>query len=125
MPHYNNEQMNALIDNCLKVEEPRDICRYWEFDKEGISVFDKDEMKQQFTHLKNLGTIKIEDYNNQMIKRNGRKFYVLVVQHIDEDKNRTCPMSLLGYGFMVDGFPYWFNNKKDRDNAIKIFKGEM
>ena len=123
MSLYNNEQMNALIDDCMKTEEPRDICRFWKFSEEGIAVFDKDEIKQQFTHFKNLGTMKIEDYNNQMIKRNGRKFYVLVVQHTDEDKNPNCPMSLLGYGFMVSGFPYWFDKKKDRDNAIKIFKG--
>ena len=125
MPHYQNEQMNAFIDDMMKTEEPRDICRFWNFTQEGIAVLDKDEMKQQFTHFKNLGTMKIEDYNNQMIKRNGRKFYVLVVQHTDEEKNRTCPMSLLGYGFMVDGFPYWFDKKKDRDNAVKIFKGEI
>ena len=124
MSIYNNEQMNALIDECMKIEEPRNICRCWNFNEEGIAGFDKDEMKQQFTHYKNLGFVKIEDYNNQIVKRNGRKFYVLVVQHQDEDKNPNCPMSLLGYGFMVSGFPYWFDNKKDRDNAVKIFRGD-
>jgi len=122
MPHYHNEQMNDFIDECMKTEETRDICRFWDFNNQSICVFDKDEMKQQFTHFKNLGTMQIEDYNNKMIKRNGKKFYVLVVQHKDDDENPTCPMSLLGYGFMVSGFPYWFNTKKDRDNAIKIFK---
>tara|TARA_R110002020_G_scaffold109601_2_gene253556 strand:- start:722 stop:1102 length:381 start_codon:yes stop_codon:yes gene_type:complete len=123
--HYIKEQINELIDNCMKNEEPTDICRFWYFADEGISVLDKDEMKEQFIDYKNKGTLKIEDFNNQMIKRNGRKFYVLVVQHKDEDKNPNCPMSLLGYGFMVSGFPYWFDKKKDRDNAVKIFKGEM
>ena len=121
---YNNERMNALIDDCMKREEQQDICRFWSFMEEGIAVFNKDELKQQFTDFKNIGTMKIEDYNNKMIKRNGRKFYVLVVQHTDEDKNPTCPMSLLGYGFMVSGFPYWFDNKKDRDNAVKIFNSK-
>ena len=121
MSYYQNEQMNALIDDCLKKEEPQDICRFWNFREEGIGLMDKDEMKQQFTHFKKVG-MKIEDYNNQMVKRNGRKFYTLVVQHTDDDKNLNCPMSLLGYGFMVSGFPYYFDKKKDRDNAIKIFK---
>ena len=125
MTCYHNEQMNALIDKCMKTEEPQDICRFWHFAREGICVFDKDEMKQQFTDYKNRGFFKIEDCNNQMIKRNGRKFYVLVVQHTDEDKNPMCPMSLLGYGFMASGFPYYFDKKKDRDNAVKIFKGEI
>ena len=124
MPHYHNEQMNAFIDECMKTEQTRDICRFWNFSNECICVFDKDEMKQQFTHFKNLGTMQIKDYNNKMIKRNGKKFYVLVVQHKDDDENPICPMSLLGYGFMVSGFPYWFDKKKDRDNAVKIFRGD-
>ncbi len=124
MTHYHNKTMNALIDECMKEEEPRDICRFWYFKDESISVFDKDEMKAQFTQFKNAGYMKIEDFNNMMIKRNGRKFYVLVVQNKNMEKNPTCPMSSLGYGFMVSGFPYWFNTKKDRDDAVKIFKGE-
>tara|TARA_R110000803_G_scaffold195541_1_gene258775 strand:- start:43 stop:372 length:330 start_codon:yes stop_codon:yes gene_type:complete len=106
----------------MKTEDATDICRFWNFANEGIAVFDKDELKEQFTRYKNVGNVKIEDYNNLLIKRNGRKFYVLVVQHTDDEKNPTCPMSLLGYGLMVSGFPYWFDKKKNRDNAIKIFK---
>jgi len=122
MACYNNEKMNALIDECMKKETPRDICRFWYFKEESIRVFDKDEMKEQFIRYKNLGIIKIEDFNNMMIKRNGRKFYVLVVQNQNMEKNPNCPMSMLGYGLMVSGYPYWFNTKKDRDNAVKIFK---
>lgn len=124
MSHYYNEAMNKLIDECMKKDEPTDICRFWYFPKEGIAVFNKEEVKEQFTQYKNVGYMKIQDYNNKTVKRNGRKFYVLVVQHKDEDKNQTCPMSLLGYGFMVSGFPYWFNTKKDRDMAVKIFRGD-
>ena len=123
MNYYNGNQMNALIDDCMKREEQQDICRFWNFYAKGIAVFNKDELKQQLIDFKKVG-MKIEDCNNQMIKRNGRKCYVLVVQHPDEDKNPNCPMSLLGYGFMVSGFPYWFDKKKDRDNAVKIFKGD-
>jgi len=122
MACYNNEKMNALIDECMKKETPRDICRFWHFKDDSIRVFDKDEMKEQFIRYKNLGIIKIEDFNNMMIKRNGRKFYVLVVQNQNMEKNPNCPMSMLGYGLMVSGYPYWFNTKKDRDNAVKIFK---
>jgi len=122
MTYYENEKINDLIDVCLKKEEPTDICRYWYFWGEGIKVLNKKELTIQMTMFKNRKKYKIEDYNNRMIKRNGRKFYMLVIQYIDEDKEMNmCPMSLLGYGVMVDGFPYWFNTKKDRDYAIKIF----
>ena len=124
MFYYTTEKMNAFVDDMMKTEEPTDICRFWRFADEGIAVLNKDEVKEQFTHYKNLGTMKIEDYNNKMIKRNGRKFYVLVVQHTDEDKNPNCYMSLLAYGLMVSGFPYWFDKKKDRDMAVKIFRGD-
>jgi hypothetical protein len=57
-----------------------------------------------------------------MIERNGRKFYVVVVQAYDDDINHICPMSVLGFGYMVSGFPYWFDKEEDRDKAIDIFK---
>jgi len=122
MPIYANEEMNKLIDNCLKTEEPTDICRFWHYGSEGISVLNKEELREQFTQYKKTKKLKIENYNNKMIKRNGRKFYVLVVQWIDKDKETPhCPMSMLGYGFLVGGYPYWFNTKKDRNYAIDVF----
>ena len=124
MSIHESININQYIDDAMKTEEPTDICRFYHKQFNKIAVFNKKELQQQFTDFRNTGMMKIEDYNNQTIKRNGRKFYVLVVQHNDEEKDTICPMSLLGYGFMVSGFPYWFDNKKDRDNAIKIFRGD-
>ena len=58
---YTNEKMNAFIDDMLKTEEPTDICRFWKFADTGIAVLNKDEVKAQFTHYKQLSKMKIED----------------------------------------------------------------
>ena len=124
MSIHESININQYIDDAMKTEEPTDICRFYHKQFNKIAVLNKQELQQQFTDFRNTGMMKIEDYNNQTIKRNKRKFYVLVVQHIDEEKDSICPMSLLGYGFMVSGFPYYFDSKKDRDFAISIFKNE-
>jgi hypothetical protein len=126
MAVYESGRMNKLIDYCLKTEKHTDICRFYNiyFNKINV-VCNKQQLEKHFTNMRNVGCMKIEDYNNQTITRNKREYYVLVVQHIDMDKNSICPMSLLGFGFMVAwGTPYYFDTKEDRDFAIRIFKGE-
>ena len=125
MPHYDNDNMNKLIDECLKKDLKTDVCRTWVKAMEGICAVDKKTINRYMDHYKNLGIVKIEDFNNEMVERNGRKFYSLVGQSVIEEHNSTCPMSLLGYGFMVDALQvFWFDKEKDRDMAFKRFKGE-
>ena len=76
----------------------------------------KCEMKRMRKDFKN-GTLKMRDCNNRTYKNQFGTWHSMIIQTTDEDKCPEQPLSLLGFGTMVSGLPYYFKNKRDRDTA--------
>tara|TARA_R110000751_G_scaffold127379_1_gene229464 strand:+ start:305 stop:688 length:384 start_codon:yes stop_codon:yes gene_type:complete len=75
----------------------------------------KEEMKRMRKDFKN-GILEMIPGNNKTFQNQGT-WHQMVVQTTDPDKCPNQPLSTLGFGYLVSGLPYYFKNKRDRDQA--------
>ena len=120
-------------------ENTNDKFAYFMGDKQGAKIFtfhkrlnewswiDENVYKQQFKiykkQIKNKDII-IDIENNNEHTLNGKIWYSLCIQRWDKEANdyaemTLCKGSIEVFGYMISGYVYYFQNKKDRDNAFK------
>jgi len=118
-------------------DDTNDKFAYFMGGKEGAKVFtyhkrlanwswlDDDCYKEQFKQYKKLikeKKIVIDKENNNEHMLNGKKWYSLCIQKWNEeiddyDEMTLCKGSIEVFGYMISGYVYYFQSKKDRDNA--------
>ena len=76
----------------------------------------RDQMKS-WRRQKKEGTLEIKTGNNREFMINGKMWYILVVQDVDEEINRIDPLGF-GVGFLVPGMVYWFSSEVNRDTVV-------
>ena len=76
----------------------------------------KAEMKRMRKDFKN-GTLTMLEGNNRTYKNQFGTWHSMIVQTAEDEKCPHQPLSLLAFGTMVCGLPYYFKNKRDRDLA--------
>jgi len=115
-----------------------DIGFTWVVKANHISLVNWTEMAEQVNQwkdLKNGGVreVRAYDYNNKEFVVEGKKWYVLIVQHytndeMEDEANIMCPVSLMLFGTMVSGMTYAFEEASVRDeffDAINDKKGGL
>lgn len=137
---YTGELPKSNIDyyeNGSKVKSPLDKFGKFMGIKKGAKVFTyhkrfnewswldapvyKEQFKQYKKQIKNK-TIVIDGENNDEHSLNGIKWYSLCIQKWDKEEDdygemTLCKGSLDLFGYMIDGYVYYFEKKADRDNA--------
>jgi hypothetical protein len=76
----------------------------------------RDQMKI-WRRQKKQGFLNIDTGNNREFMIGGKKWYTLVVQDKDLEKNRIDPLGF-GVGFLVSGMIYWFISEVNRDTVV-------
>ena len=66
---------------------------------------------------KKQGILTINTQNNREFMISGKKWYTMVIQDVDLEKNNIDPLGF-GVGFVVSGMIYWFSSKQNRDSVI-------
>jgi hypothetical protein len=102
-----------------------DIGFTWVIKANQISLVNWTEMAEQVNQWKDLKKggvreVRAYDYNNKEFVVEGKKWYVLIVQHytndeMEDEANIMCPVSLMLFGTMVSGMTYAFEEARVRD----------
>jgi hypothetical protein len=59
-------------------------------------------------------------HNNKKKVNEFGTWYQMILQPTDMDKCPNCPLPMLAFSEIVSGYPYYFKNEKDRNNAFKF-----
>lgn len=108
----------AIADRQTKRGE---ICLYFVHDKRQTAWCNKAEIQEECKRFRNLvkkGVLTMREENNTTLEIEGKKYYVFVVQHTDEECNNIDPLAIAN-GFMVSGWVYFFPAKHNRDVLFK------
>ena len=107
-------------------EKDKAVCFTYHHYQEDLNWIDPKEytiqMKQYRRNFKE-GKIIVREKNNSEQKINGVSWYCLVIQDVGGHIG-MCNGSLKLFGFLVDGFVYWYPNKQNRDNMYKWLTNE-
>ena len=66
---------------------------------------------------KKQGILTINTQNNKEYMISGKKWYTMVIQDVDLEKNNIDPLGF-GVGYVVSGMIYWFSSKENRDSIV-------
>ena len=66
---------------------------------------------------KKQGILTINTQNNKEFMISGKKWYTMVIQDVDLEKNNIDPLGF-GFGYVVSGMIYWFSSKENRDSIV-------
>ncbi len=127
-------------------DDEDDVCMTWGLCEGRIrllNVRDMVEQVNQWNVLKKVEGkpndpcgIRVDFFNNKEFVMNGVKWYVLIAQPFDEDKEicsfaASCPLSLFLFKTMVVGLTYAFKSKDTRDffafainNRVAVRRGD-
>jgi len=110
-------------------KDEEDIGFTWVVKANHISLVNWTEMAEQVNQwkdLKNGGVreVRAYDYNNKEFVVEGKKWYVLIVQHytndeMEDEANIMCPVSLMLFGTMVSGMTY-ATKKPNRSSPVAV-----
>jgi len=124
--HYSREEIVARWNTCKKTKEKkRDVCLFWHNRASLFCWANKMELGIDMKHYREQvrkGDLVCYDYNNfDRADHDGRMWYSLTIQGGKGKLNATgkSPVNLFIFGYMVDGWGYYF---KQRDNRDSIFR---
>jgi hypothetical protein len=107
-------------------EKKKAVCFTYHHYQEELNWLDPNEYTEQMKqYRKNFkeGKIIVREQNNTEQKINDVSWYSLVIQDVNGYIG-SCSGSLKLFGFLVDGFVYWYPNKQNRDNMYKWLTNE-
>lgn len=100
----------------LMLEKGKGICFTYAVHLENWVWLDKQHVEGQFKLFKNNNKVICQKCNNKTEEFNGKKWYSLVIQDSDLERNPPiCIGSFKVFGFLCSGFIYWFQNEQNRD----------
>jgi len=127
-------------------DDEDDVCMTWGLCEGRIRLLNVREMVEQVNQWNVLKKvegkpndpcgIRVDFFNNKEFVMNGVKWYVLIAQPFDEDKEicsfaASCPLSLFLFKTMVVGLTYAFKSKDTRDffafainNRVAVRRGD-
>ena len=125
MSAYTREQVQGEVASMVKAKA---TIIFWHEGIQKISYLlarDNAQWKQELKSLRQqvkAGKLTAIEWNNKDCDSDNDKigtWYQLVLQSPGEWCGNQSPLSILGFNEMVNGLPYYFKRKSDRDNAYK------
>ena len=123
--HYTREEVQGEVASMVKSKA---TIIFWHEGVQKIAYLlarDNAQWKQELKNLRQqvkAGKITAIEWNNKDCDSGNNRigtWYQLVLQSPGEDCGNQSPLSILGFNEMVNGIPYYFKRKSDRDNAYK------
>ena len=111
-----------LVKRAVNNIRENEICFFWHVNTEVVGYNNSEIMRDNlktWKQQKKQGILKIQEANNRTFEINGKKYYALVVQDTDMEKNPPIDPLAFGLGFHVSGLVYFFKNKKNRDAIVE------
>ena len=126
---FTNNQHRPLNDYVADLfgEKEEGICLSYIQSRGQFNWLDKgrmiDDQMRIWRKLWKQKKIKLEEFNNQEHELNGRKWYSLTIQPIDEngemEECNMCVGSMELFSYHVSGMPYYFTQKINRDKIYE------
>ena len=121
----NKEKFTNHFDLSLRQQLKGDVALSYIYNVKEFSWFDKNTMKEQMKQWRKLakqGKLIMRKCNNKNFEYEGKEYYLLEVQGIQDDP--ICLIGLFIAGLMVNGFGYVFLNEENRDRVYEyVMKG--
>lgn len=121
------QQQLELVQSAVNNIRENEICFFWHFNTEVVGYNNSEIMRgdlKTWKQLQKQGMLTVLEANNRTFEINGKKYYALVVQDTDMDKNPPIDPLAFGLGFVVSGLVYFFKNKKNRDVIVEYLNND-
>ena len=124
----NTENVRSAMKLNLSTRRPNEVAICYFHAARDCCWYDANIMQKQAKQWKEQikkGIVRVDKDNNQTVEMEGKNYYVLVIQSADEDKEDPIDPIGVAYGFLVEGYGYYFTSKKQRDVVYKsLTKGK-
>ena len=121
------DKQTDLVNTVITKFEEHETFFYWHANTEQVCFGKNEDMREQmkiWKHQKKQGILQVLEENNKTFEIQGKKFYSLVIQDTNPDRNPFIDPLAMGVGMFVSGFVYFFKRKHNRDAVFDYLNKE-